>query len=113
MAEHRDVGAHLISLPQLLLHVDDLRDYRHVHPRDALDDVTASVANGSGQAAATLQVLDEVEAQKVGVDIDTHRSPSLLLDGPAGWRSCRRKVYDGSAALGRRLEARPTAHRCR
>ena len=79
VTQDRDINLHIFHVAQLLLHIDDLWRRGHAESRCALDDVCTAIENTLGQRAASLQMLDKIEALKVCVDINAHSAQKELF----------------------------------
>lgn len=82
MAQHGDADLHLVHVAQFLFHIHHLRERGHLESWGTLYRVSTSFQQGLGQGIPTLQMLDKIQALKVGVYINTH---FFLLQSPL-WR---------------------------
>jgi hypothetical protein len=75
MAQHGESYLHLVHITQFLFHIHHLRERGYLESWGTLHRVRASFQQGPGQGVPTLQMLDKIQALKVGMYINTHFFP--------------------------------------
>ena len=72
MTQGCNIDRHIVHVSELLFNIDALGQAWHVQPGRTLDCVRAAIEDTPGQLAATLQVLDKIQALKMCVKVDAH-----------------------------------------